>query len=220
MKLYLSSYMLGDHTDQLHALAAHDRPRMAIITNALDSISIESQIAYTKNKLDIIDHFYSHGFDPERLDLRYFFGRSEALRDLLARRHIIWAVGGNAFLLRKAMQASGFDGIIRDLLEDGIVYAGWSAGACVAGDDMRAVGLMDAPEATAPGYEAGAPCWEGLGLLPYTIIPHFESDHPESELANNAVRWAAENAVDYRALRDGEVLICDGDETRLFGRVK
>ncbi len=38
------------------------------------------------------------------------------------------------------MRDSGFDVILEDLLKSDVVYAGWSAGSCVAGDRMDVVG--------------------------------------------------------------------------------
>lgn len=105
------------------------------------------------------------------------------------------------------MPDSGFDIILVDLLESDVVYAGWSAGACVAGDRMEAVAVMDEPDATAPGHVTNDPLKTGLGLLPYTIIPHHESDHPEASAAGKAVSWARDHGVEYVALQDGEVIV-------------
>jgi dipeptidase E len=211
MKLYLSSIYLGAHPERLLAMAGGRGARMAVITNALDYIPLEDQLGYARREFDVFAYFAEAGFDPAPLDLRFYFGRPGALREVLLRHRIVWAVGGNAFLLRRAMRASGFDGLVGDLLDaEGMIYGGWSAGACVAGASLRPIALMDDPDVLAPGYEAGPPVWDGLGLVPFSVIPHHLSDHPESDAAARAVAEAAAQAVPHVPLRDGEVIVVDG----------
>ena len=51
---------------------------------------------------------------------------------------LIWVNGGNVFLLRRAMQQSGLDNVIIERKsDDGFVYSGYSAGACVVGPTLR-----------------------------------------------------------------------------------
>ena len=217
MKFYLSSYRLGDHADRLLAMVAEPR-RMIIVTNALDAIPLEAQLRYARKTFDPVRYFADAGFDPTLIDLRRYFGRKGALRDVLLRQNVIWALGGNSFLLRRAMRASGFDEILPALLEAGVVYGGWSAGACVAGDSLRAVAAMDEPDTLAPGYTDAAPIWEGLGLVPFGIIPHWDSEHREAEAAAKAVAEAEASRTSFRALRDGDVLVCDNGEIELLAR--
>jgi dipeptidase E len=218
VKLYLSSMMLGDHRDRLLAMAGGPGARVAVITNALDNIPLEAQLEYTRNEMDVIAYFAWHGFDPSPLDLRFYFGRTAALRDVLLRHRIVWATGGNAFLLRRAMLESGFDELLHDILGEGLIYGGWSAGACVAGTSLRPIGLMDVPDVTAVGYGPGEPVWEGLGLVPFTIIPHHASDHPEAPAAARAIEFATAQGIEHFALRDGDVLLSDGGEPELLPR--
>ena len=161
MKLYLSSYKLGGHVDELIKMAGL-RPRVALISNALDFIPIEARLDHFRNVFDPIAHFAAQGMDASDFDLRHYFGRSGALREALKPYQIVWALGGNAFLLRRAMHESGFDLIIKELLCDqDLVYAGWSAGAVVAAPDLRGIELMDDPDASGIGYSPGEPVWEG-----------------------------------------------------------
>lgn len=199
--------MLGDHAERLLSMVGGAGARMAVLTNALDAIPLEAQLDFARTKYDPLTYFLQNGFDPSLFDLRRYFGRVNDLANLLEKYQVIWALGGNSFLLRRAMRDSGFDTILPDLLRRGIVYAGWSAGACVAGDLMTAVALMDEPNITAPGYLTVDPLEAGLGLLPYQIIPHYDSDHPEAAAANTAVEWAIKHGVKHVALRDGEVIV-------------
>jgi dipeptidase E len=211
--------MIGSHPERLLAMSGGNGARMAVVTNALDYISFEDRLSYAQTKFDPMIYFGELGFDPSIIDLRNYFGRSSDLQRVLARYQVVWALGGNAFLLRRAMRESGFDTIIRDLLDAGLVYSGWSAGACVAGNSLRPIALMDEPEKLAPGYPDGPPLWEGMGLVPYTIIPHFQSAHPEADAAGRATEWAEANGFEHVALRDGEVIVSDGGELHVIGGI-
>jgi dipeptidase E len=51
--------------------------------------------------------------------------------------------------------------------------------------------------------------WEGLGIIDYVIVPHYKSDHPESEIMEEVVEYLIENKIPYKTLRDGEVIIVE-----------
>jgi dipeptidase E len=151
------------------------------------------------------DDMRSLGFDAEELDLRqYFHGRGD-LRARLETLALVWVVGGNAFVLARAMTAAGFGPAAHDRLE---VYAGYSAGACVAGPDLEGIQLMDDPDFVPAGYQPEMPA-RTLGLVPWRIVPHWRSDHPESENAERAVRHLQAAGLPYRGLRDGEAIVID-----------
>lgn len=206
MRLYLSSYRLGDRAGSLLALLGSGK-RTAIIANALDSISPTARAIYRDEVHDPHAELGDLGLATEELDLRRYFGQPDALRDKLKGLDLVWVTGGNAFVLRRAMKQSGFDDVIVDMLErDDIVYGGFSAGAVVAAPTLRGIELMDDPAEVPAGYET-EPTWEGLGLIDFSIVPHFRSPHPESAAAERAVRHMCSRGMRYRALRDGEVIV-------------
>lgn len=210
MRLYLSSFRMGDRFDRLLELAG-PQARVAVISNAVDFIPAEARAIYLERVFNPIDHFRDHGLEAHDLDLRDYFGRPAALETALAEVDLVWAVGGNTFLLRRAMRQSGFDALLhRRLAEDSLVYAGWSAGAVIAGSTLRGIELMDEPEVVADGYEP-APIWDALGLLPYVIVPHFGSDHPESAAAARCAQSLRTAGVPHRTLRDGQAIVVDGE---------
>lgn len=212
MRLYLSSYRIGDSVGSLLALLGSGH-RTAIISNALDNISPTARAIYRDEVYDPHVELRSLGLATEELDLRRYFGNPEALKAKLREFDLVWVLGGNAFVLRRAMKQSGFDDVIVDMLDrDEIVYGGFSAGAVVAAPTLRGIELMDDPTELPPGYDADVP-WDGLGLIDYSIVPHFRSPHPESAAAERAVRHMCGRGMRYRALRDGEVIVWT--ETRM-----
>ncbi|MGO4428197.1 hypothetical protein AB4Z54_58130, partial [Streptomyces sp. MCAF7] len=56
------------------------------------------------------------------------------------------------------------------------------------------------PPATAP---------DCLRLVPYRIVPHWRSEHPETEGAERAAAHLAESGLPHRCLRDGEAVNID-----------
>ena len=214
MRLYLASHRTGDTFPELLRMAGPGA-RTAVISNAVDFMPRESRDAYARTVFDPVRHFRDHGLDAFELDLRDFFGRAPALLAELEATRLVWAVGGNAFLLRRAMRQSGFDAIAPGLVwADRLVYGGWSAGACVAAPSLRGLEHMDDPTVLADGYDP-EPVWEGLGLIDAAVVPHWRSDHDEAEAAEQTAAWMAANGVPHRTLRDGDVLIQNGETLEL-----
>jgi dipeptidase E len=206
MKLYLSSLGMGDRIGELIAFLGPGA-RVAIVENAVDYIPVEERRAYHRDVFDPAAWFRDQGLAAEALDLRAYFGGAGRLAAALADVRLVWATGGNAFLLRRAMAGSGLDAILGERLARGdLVYGGWSAGAVVACPTLRGIELMDDPAVIAPGY-ADAPLWEGLGLIDYWIVPHYRSDHPESPAAERVAGRFRKEGLPFRALRDGEVIV-------------
>ena len=110
-----------------------------------------------------------YGFKTEIIDLRDTDG--EALRQALAVHDILWLAGGNTFMLRAELHRSGLDSLIPDLLKDGKVYCGESAGAIIAGTTLEGSEDADDPEL------ADEKIVDGLGLVDAVIVPH--ADNPE-----------------------------------------
>jgi dipeptidase E len=214
MRLYLSSYRIGDRAGSLLALLGGGR-RAAIIENALDGISPAARAICRVETYDPMYELAALGIAGTSLDLRDYFGRTAALRDTLSTCDLVWVTGGNAFTLRRAMKQSGFDDVIGDMLDaDTIVYGGFSAGTVVAAPSLEGIHLMDDPDEVPQGYNP-EPVWDGLGLIDHAIVPHYRSPHAESAAADRAVRHLMSRGLRYRALRDGEVIVWTEDRKAL-----
>lgn len=206
MRLYLSSFRMGDRFDELVAVLGPGA-KVAVVSNALDFIPADARRAYARTGFDAQRVLIERGLDAFDLDLRSHFGAAQTLDAVLADVRLVWAVGGNAFLLRRAMRQSGFDRWLPSRLQEGtLVYGGWSAGAVVAGPDLDGIELMDDPAVIAEGYETTA-VRDGLGLVDFTVVPHYRSDHPEAEAAERAAVFRRQRGLPFRTLRDGEVIV-------------
>jgi dipeptidase E len=213
MRVYLSSERLGERAGALLAMVSG--PRVAIIANGFDNNSAMARELYRAEIYDPIAEFLSLGLEPETLDLRAHFGDAESLRARLAAYDLVWVMGGNSFVLRRAMRSSGFDRVIRELLEaDRIVYGGYAAGAIVAGPTPRGIELMDDPFELPEGYDEPL-VWSGLGITPFAVVPHYRSRHPDAAAAEKVVSYMAARKARYRAIADGEVIVRVGNLERL-----
>ena len=211
MKLYLSSYGLGNDPNLLAALVG-DNKRAAIIMNAQDAVSPERRAERLQKE---IDGLTALGLQPEELDLRNYFKDSSNLEHDLAKYGLLWLRGGNAFILRRAMVQSGFDQAIRNLFaKDEIVYGGFSAGICVLTPDLHGIELVDDPNVVPEGYNSEI-LWEGMGLVDFAIAPHYRSDHPESAAIEKVVEYYKKHEIPYKALHDGQVILANSYEVKV-----
>lgn len=210
MRLYLSSFGLGENPSALQELVGRDA-RVAVIFNARDAY----RGARLRHAAQEFESLGALGFSCDELDLRGYFGDTEGLRERLAHYGLVFAVGGNTFVLARAMTESGFDRAIREQLDENrIVYGGYSAGACVVGPDLDGCHLIDEPDATGEGSTAGVQP-RALGWLPWRIVPHFRSEHEESPRADLAVAHLLEAGLPFQTLHDGQAFIVDDHEHRL-----
>ena len=213
MRLYLSSFRMGDHPECLAALAGESGRGAVVIANALDDTPAGVRRAGVADELAGLARL---GFDAAELDLRDYFGRGPGLRHDLAGTGLAWLRGGNVFLLRYALSRSGADVIFRDLLAaDALVYAGYSAGACVLSPSLDGLEAVDDDAAVRRVYGA-EPVRDGLGLLAEAFVPHYRSPgHPETAAIERVVARYQADGIAYRALRDRQALLINGTSTAI-----
>lgn len=213
MKLYLSSYQFGNSSESLASLALPNK-RIAVILNAADVYGdARRPETLKKNEAELI----KLGFLPEDLDLRTYFGSPNELVKKLADFGAVWVIGGNAFVLRKAMAYSGFDREVkRRIIKGDLVYAGFSAGAVAVGPSLRGLEAVDDPTIVPEGY-GNETLFDGLGLVNYAIAPHYKSDHPESKDIEKVVTYFRTNRIPHIGLRDGQAIVVNGPVVEIVG---
>ncbi len=198
---------MGSEPGKLAELVGGNK-QVAVVANALDfSADLERKDRSVRREIDALSEL---GLVAEQLDLRDYFGAGSDLRERLSKYGVMWVMGGNSFILRRAMRQSGLDVILEGYraLRGGreFVYAGYSAGIVVVAPTLRGIELMDDPEVIPDRYDAEI-VWDGLGFVTYSLVPHYRSDHPESGAADIAARYFRDNGIGFKAIRDGEVII-------------
>ncbi len=208
MKLYLSSYKLGKELTKLQTLINETEGAFGYVPNSLDYIGAESERREESIRSDIAD-LKNQGAEVELLDLKNYFGKKDELKSKLNTLGGLYVRGGNTFVLRQAMKLSGLDEILLETQNrSNFLYIAYSAGGCVLTPSLKAYAITD--DATNFPYpEITEQIWEGLNIVPYTLEPHYKSDHPESASTDKEIEYCIENKILFKALKDGEVLIIE-----------
>lgn len=205
MKFYLSSYKYGtEETKKVLKdwIKAHGK-KVVYIANSKD-YKEDNDIKFTKLEADK-NCLREIGFDIVEISLKEYFGKENELFAELENYNTFCLIGGNVFVLRKAMQLSGFDKFIKDnLYNKNMLYIGYSAGICLLGETLEGLDLVDEPINV---YNDDEILYEGLKIFKETLVPHYKSDHPESEAIDNVVEYLEKNNIDFITLHDGDVII-------------
>jgi dipeptidase E len=202
VRLYLSSFRVGAHPERLLSLASGRRT--AVVANAMDAQpAAERAIGVEREFSDL----GALGLDVAELDLRQPDTTSQ-----LAGFDIVWVRGGNVFVLRRVLANSGADDALIDLIRrNAIVYAGFSAGACVLAPDLTGLQRVDNITAVAN------PLTAGLALLDRPFVPHVRSPgHPETADCDAVAAAYADAGRPHWALRDGEVLVVEDSDSKVL----
>lgn len=214
MRLYLSSFRIGDHPEALQRLTGSGR-RALVVANAADAASAADRAERVAAELDALTGL---GYHARELDLRTVGGPGE-LEKTLRGVDLLWLRGGNVFVLREQLARTGLDRLIIEALDrDGFVVGGYSAGPCVLGSSLAGLERCDAVADLAVVGPDARPRFDGLGVLDVTVVPHVDSVHPESAVLTELAADLAAEGRPLLTLRDGDVWVRDGDIEVLLPR--
>ena len=198
---YLSSCNFDTNDEFLKEWINNHDNKILLIFNALDNKGEEKIINNTKLDKDILEKI---GFNVKVIDLKDYFDKENELRKLFNDYHALCIMGGNVYVLRCAMKFSGLDKILQELInDDNYLYTGYSAGGCILSKDLDIYKLVDTPIYF---YGRGI-INEGLGLIDYVFIPHYQSDYHKVKLVHETVDICKKNNIKFKALRNGEAVI-------------
>lgn len=207
MRLFLSSYRFGGHEDAFIALCGTPGP-IAVIANAADSWPAAARAGAVTSEMTPLRRA---GFEPTEVDLRHFVHGSGDVAEALAGFPAVWIRGGNTFVLRAQLSRSGADAVIVDRVRaDSLVYAGYSAGACVASTSLAGVEYSDDPGEVRAAAGIAA-IWTGLALVDFAVVPHVNSILDESDSAARTIARYESESVSYRSLTDDQAVVVDGN---------
>jgi dipeptidase E len=147
------------------------------------------------------------GYDYEELDIE---GKNEnELMELLKGKNAIYVEGGNTFYLLKAVRESGFEKVIKKLIEIGVVYIGSSAGSYIACPTIE-MSTWKKPGEEKPRF--GVTDLTAMNLVPFLVKAHYEPE--QKELIKEKVLRAK---YETRILKDGQAILVEGDNYKLVG---
>ena len=143
--------------DFVLGLSRAERPKVCFLPTATgDSLSYIVRF---------YDAFTKRACEPSHLAL---FGapRADEAREHLLTRDVVYVGGGNTANMLAVWRLHGVDGALREAWEAGVVLAGVSAGA---------ICWFEASVTDSFGVQL-APLQDGLGLLPGSMCPHYDSE--------------------------------------------
>ena len=137
------------------ALTGAERPRVLIVPTAAGEDAEMTLTLFTQ---------LSHR--AEVAYLSFFPWPPTELRELALRQHAIYVTGGNTANALAIWRVHGFDAILREAWEAGVVLTGWSAG-------MICWFEASVTDSFGPQLEGMR---DGLGFLPGSACPHYDGE--------------------------------------------
>jgi peptidase E len=131
--------------------------------------------------------------------LAFFPWPPQDLRRLALSQDVIYVSGGNTANALAIWRAHGFDAVLREAWETGVVLAGWSAGMIC----WFEAGVTDSFGPELRGLR------DGLGFLPGSACPHYDG---EPERRPSYAKLVADGFPPGVAADDGVALRFDGTE--------
>lgn len=133
--------------------------------------------------------------------------------DAVNHAEAIVVAGGNTFQLLKRLYETNLLDVIRQRVDDGVPYIGWSAGANVACPTIKTTN--DMPIVEPPSFRA-------LGLISFQINPHYTDavipQHSGETRAERLTEFVLLNPGTYVVgLREGSALRIEGAQMELWG---
>ena len=133
--------------------------------------------------------------------------------DAIAKAQCVLVGGGNTFHLVYEMHRHGLMQAIRERVQNGLPYMGWSAGSNVACPGLFTTNDM-------PIIQPAS--FETLNLVPFQINPHYLDAHPDGHAGETREMrieefLAANKEVRVAGLREGCMLRLEGNRLALIG---
>lgn len=204
MKLFLSSLAISNpQSVELAKLVGKDPKdiKLALIENAADTYAEGSRAWVDQNRAAI----QSHDFDVEIIDIRDYKGKLPELKKKLTAKDVIWLGGGNTYYLRWLLKDTGVDTLLAELVKQGAVYGGGSAGAIIAGPTLKHFETADDPG------DAPEVILDGLHFIDSVVVPHMDNAKFTSIIhdINDRLKADGFNTV---PLGDAQALVIDSEK--------
>jgi len=200
-KLFLASIVSNTIEKLIEILpGSSDKLAVAFIPTAADPYEDKWFIDEDRDKLK------EKGFNVKDVDIK---GKTEQeLLEELKDVDIIFVAGGNTFYLLEKSRESGFDKIVKELIQKGVIYVGSSAGATLAGPDIEPIKTLDDPS-KAPSLKS----FNGLNLVDFIILPHFEEKNRKEY--GEIIRENSEKGYKLIILTDNQAVVVEDEEFKI-----
>lgn len=174
---------------------------LCFIPHAAVTISMDSYFEKFKNRLSHIN-----------IGVESLHNSSDPIQTI-AQAGAICVGGGNTFALIDRLQKLGVTDIIRERVEQGTPYIGWSAGSNIAAPRISTTNDMPIVEPQS---------FDALNLIPFQINPHYTDStiqgHGGESREDRIMEYMELNRDSYVVgLREGMMLKLSGSRLELIG---
>jgi len=148
------------------------------------------------------------GYNVEDYDIK---DKDETqLLEKLGTADVVFIAGGNSFYLLEKVQESGFNKVIKELVDKGTVYVGSSAGAIIVGPNIEPIKSLDDPT-KAPNLKSLA----GLNFVDFIPLPHFDNEKYGPKCKKVIEKYG--NKFKLVPIGDQQAVIVENDSVRMVG---
>ena len=146
-----------------------------------------------------------NAIDFEEIDIEGK-GKDEIL-NFFKNKNIIHVEGGNTFYLLKAIRESGFAEALKELLNEGKIYIGTSAGAYIMCPTIEVANWNETGR-----DRFGLTDFSALNYVPFVLKVHYKD-----EMENTVKEKMRTLKYPLRILRDGQGILVENGEYKFFG---
>lgn len=176
--------------------------KVAYITTAGNVADSKDYMVNRKKRMNELN------FDYEEIDL--VDKNEKELKELLQEKDIIYVEGGNTFYLLKHAKLSGFDKVVKELLEEGKIYVGSSAGSYLACPSIKMCEWINRKNWDKYGLED----LTALNLVPFMMKVHTNSYSEDDMEKLQEMIKKGEHEV--KLLNDNQALLVENNNVSLI----
>jgi len=153
----------------------------------------------------IVPAIKENGYYFEEIDIKD--KSKNELRNFFKDKNIIHIEGGNTFYLLKAIRETGFDEILKELLNEGRVYIGTSAGSYIMCPTIEVANWND------DGRDRfGVTDFTALNYVPFLLKVHWKEEKKQNILDNiGSLKYPL------RILQDGQGILVEDEKYTFVG---
>lgn len=177
-----------------------DQMRIGYITTATKMVRTHKQF-FEDYKNKVIEE----GYNLEEIDIE---GKTEVeLREFFKNKNVIHIEGGNTYYLLKIIRETGFDRILKDLLDEGKVYIGTSAGSYIMCPTIEVTNWnMSGKD------RFGVTDFTALNYVPFVLKVHYKDD--QEDIIREKIKTLK---YPIRILRDGQGILVEDNKYIFVG---
>lgn len=122
----------------------------------------------------------------------------------------IFLSGGNTYLFLKNLQERNIVGCIKEMVFEGKLLIGVSAGSIIMSESIKIAEFHDQ-------NEVQLTVLTGLGLVDFEFMPHWEREQGQQD---ELLKYSFHQEESIYTCNDGDGIVINGDKVEFFGDIK